>query len=125
MVTEWQHDDVVIALGFARTSTVHGHLSDRQDEEAGRRLVREQYAQVVGAYLRGAAEAGWQPAESADFDSASRGGRLRVRTTISKESTTFGLGEVRATTITHLYESVSIRLRRPMEQRAEPEAPSS
>ena len=125
MATEWEYDELTVPLGFTRTSTVHGHLSDRRDEEAGRRLVRERYAEVVGAHLRRAAEAGWQPAESADFDSASRGGRLRVRTTISKESTTFGFGEVRATTITHLYEAVTIRLRRPMDRRAAPGSPSS
>ena len=124
MADGWEYDEMTIPLGFARTSTVHGHLSDRREEEEGRRSVRERYAEIVRGHLRRAAEAGWQPAEPADFDSASRTGRLRVRTTVTKESATFGFGEVRATTIAHVYESVSIRLRRRTDERARPVSPS-
>jgi hypothetical protein len=113
VASEWEYCEWTVPLGFTRASTVHGHLSDRAEEERGRREVRERYATVVGEHLRRAAAEGWQPAESADFDAVSRAGRLRVRTTITKEATAFGLTEVRATTITHTYEAVTLRLRRP------------
>lgn len=104
--------ELVIALGFTRTTTVHGHLSDRAEEQRGRETARERYRAVVGEHLRRAAAEGWVPAHAVDFDAAAAAGLLRVRTQVTRAATAFGFGEVRATTITHTYESVTIRLRR-------------
>jgi hypothetical protein len=109
----WEYRELTIPLGVERASTVHGHLSDPRAEERGRHAAREQYAAIVGAALHAAAAEGWQPAEPADFDAAARAGRLRVRTAVSREATAFTFGEVRATTITHVYESVTLLLKRP------------
>ena len=112
-MVDWQYRDLTIPLGFERATTVHGHLSDRGAEERGRRAARERYQQLVAEQLRGAAEQGWEPAHPVDFDAVAREGRLRVSTRVTKDATTFAFGQVRSTTITHMYEAVTIRLRRP------------
>jgi hypothetical protein len=104
--------DLTIPLGFTRTTTVHGHLSDRGEEQRGRETARERYHAIVTEHLRQAATEGWVPAHAVDFDAVAAGGRLRVITEMTKAATTFGFGEVRATTITHTYEAVTISLRR-------------
>src|SRR5436309_7095402 len=112
MVMNYVHRELTIPLGFTRTTIVHGHLSDRAEEERGRQAIRERYGAIVAEHLRPAAAAGWVPAHAVDFDSVAAAGRLRVSTRVTRATTTFGFGDVRATTITHTYEAVSIRLRR-------------
>jgi hypothetical protein len=112
LMTSAETRDLIIPPGITRTTTVHGHLSDRAAEQRGRDTAREQYRAVVGEHLRQAATEGWVPAHAVDFDAAAAAGRLRVRTQVTRAATAFGFGEVRATTITHTYESVIIGLRR-------------
>ena len=104
--------EVTILLGFTRETTVHGHLSDRAEEQRGREAARERYGAIVEEHLRQAAVEGWVPTHAVDFDAAAAAGRLRVSTHVTRAATTFGFGEVRATSITHTYESVTISLRR-------------
>jgi hypothetical protein len=104
--------ELTIPLGFTRETTVHGHLSDRTAEQRGREAARERYRAIVEEHLRQAAAEGWAPAHAVDFDAAAAAGLLRVSTRIAKATTSFAFGAVRATTITHTYESVTIRLRR-------------
>jgi hypothetical protein len=104
--------ELTIPLGFTRATTVHGHLSDRAEERRGREAARARYRAIVGERLRQAAADGWVPAHAVDFDAVAAAGRLRVNTRVTKAATSFGFGEMRATTIIHTYESVTIGLRR-------------
>jgi hypothetical protein len=105
-----EYRELEIPLGFTRTSTVHGSLTDRGEEARGRQAARERYAALVKAALHQAGADGLQPEHPIDFDGVAALGRLRVRTQVEKQVTSFAFGDVRATTITHTYEAVAIRL---------------
>ncbi len=108
----WEYREVTVPLGFSRTFTSTGPLTDRAEEERGKQEVRERYAAIVRAALQGLAAEGWRPDPPADFETMANAGRLKVSTAFQKETTRFTFGDIVALTITHTYEHVTLRLRR-------------
>ena len=110
---QWEYAEVTIPLDLVWTTVSQGPLTDRAAQERGRAALRERYGAIIYEHVQRAARDGWEPDHPTDFQTVSRLGRLQVSSASEKATTAFRFGELVATTHTHTYHVVAVRLRRP------------